>query len=242
MRLCPDRRCLRPSWRLAARRACRRRLAHQGPRERRGRAAEPADRLRPRRRPERNRRHPQQHPFHPAVAAGDARAPRRQHPRPDAAHRQRRRRDGDGEPSALRHAGNPDRRHRLGDGRREEPAGRNPAGHAAARRRRQCLRGRPGLARDRRVPGRRRSRQDHARRADGRAHLQRRHHRARDRLRAQSPAQPAARAAQCRLHHRQAHRGRRSTTISARRPPSRSIPRPCSSPSRRSSPARWWRC
>ena len=27
-----------------------------------------------------------------------------------------------------------------------------------------------------------------------------------------------------------------------RRPPSRSIPRPCSSPSRRSSPARWWRC
>ncbi len=54
--------------------------------------------------------------------------------------------------------------------------------------------------------------------------------------------QPAARAAQCRLHHRQAHRGRDQRLSSARRPPSRSIPRPCSSASRRSSPARWWRC
>ena len=34
----------------------------------------------------------------------------------------------------------------------------------------------------------------------------------------------AARAAQCRLHHRQAHRRPRSTISSARRPPSRSIP------------------
>ena len=151
---------------------------------------------------------------HQAVAAGDARAPRRQHPRPDAAHRQRRRRDGDGEPAGLRHPGHPHRRHRLGDGRREEPAGRHAAGHAAARRRRQCLRGRPGLARDRRLRGRRRRRQGHARRADGRAHLERRDHRARDRLR----ARPACRNLRLALRNpdfttAQAHRGRRSTTI-----------------------------
>ena len=89
-------------------------LAHQGPRERRGRAPEPAHRLRPGRRPQRHRRHAQQHPLHQAVAASDAGAARRQHPRPDAAHRQRRRRDGDRQPAGLRHAGHPHRRHRLG--------------------------------------------------------------------------------------------------------------------------------
>ena len=54
--------------------------------------------------------------------------------------------------------------------------------------------------------------------------------------------QPAARAAQCRLHHRQAHRRRDQRLHRHRRPPSRSIPRPCSSPSRRSSTATWSRC
>ena len=90
--------------------------------------------------------------------------------------------------------------------------------------------------------GGRRCGENHARRADRRPHLQRRDHRARDRFRAEPPAQPAARTAQRRLHHRQAHRAARSTTISAGRRPSRSIPRPCSSPFRRSSPARSSRC
>ena len=220
----------------------RRRLAHQGSREHRGRAAEPADRLRPRRRPQRHRRHAQQHPVHPAVAAGDAGAPRRQHPRPDAAHRQRRGRDGDRQSAGLRHAGHAHRRHRLGDGRLQEPAGRHAAGDAAARRRRQRLCGRARLGRDRRLLGRRRRREDHARRADRRPHLQWRDHRARDRFRAQSPAQPAARAAQRRLHHRQAHRRGDQRFHRHRRPPSRSTRRPCSSPSRSSSPATWSRC
>ncbi len=126
----------------------------------------------------------------------------------DHAHRQRRRRHGDRQPAGVRHPGHAHRRHRVGARRFQEPARRHAAGHAAARRRRQRLRGRPGLGRDQRLPGRRRGRQDRARRADRRPHLQRRHHRARDRLRAQ-PAQPgAAGAAQRRLHHRQAHRRR----------------------------------
>jgi hypothetical protein len=65
----------------------------------------------------------------------------------------------------------------LGDARTCRAA---PARHPAARRRRQRLCGRPGLARDLRLPGRRRGRQDHPRRADRRPHRQRRHHRARD--------------------------------------------------------------
>ena len=56
-------------------------VAHQGSRQYRRRAPEPVDRLRPGRRPQRHRRHAQQHPLHQAVAAGDARAPRRQYPR-----------------------------------------------------------------------------------------------------------------------------------------------------------------
>ena len=123
--------------------------------EYRGRPAEPADRLRPRRRPQRHRRHAQQHAFHQAIAASDAGTARRQHPRPADPHRQRRRRDGDRQPAAVRHAGHPHRRHRLGHGRRQEPAGRHAAGDPAARRRRQRLRGRAGLARHRRVPSRR---------------------------------------------------------------------------------------
>ena len=75
------------------------------------------------------------------------------------------------------------------------------------------------------------------RRADRRPHRQRRHHRARDRIRAQPPAQCAAGAAQRRLHHRQAHRRRGQRLSSAPRPPSRSIPPPCSSRSRRNSRA-----
>ncbi len=99
-----------------------------------------------------------------------------------------------------------------------------------------------GLARDRRLPGRGRRRQDHARRADRRPHRQRRHHRARDRVRAQ-PARPvAARAAQSPTSPPPSASPPRSTISSARRPPSRSIRRPCSSPSRRNSTATWSRC
>ena len=126
----------------------------------------------------------------------------------DHPHRQRRRRHGHGQPAGVRHPGHAHRRHGVVARRRQEPARRHAAGDAAARRRRQRLRGRPGLGRDQRLPGRRRGRQDHPRRADRRPHRQRRHHRARDRLRAE-PAEPgAARAAQRRLHHRQAHRRR----------------------------------
>ena len=119
----------------------------------------------------------------------------------------------------------------------QEPAGRHPARHPPARRRRQRLCGGPGFGRDRRFPGRGRSRQDRPRRADGRPHRQWRHHRARDRIRAQPPAQCAAGAAQCRFHHRQAHR-RRGQRLSRRqeRRADRSL-RPCSSPSRRNSRA-----
>ncbi len=137
----------------------------------------------------------------------------------------------------VRHPGHADGRHRLRARRLQEPAGRHPARHPPARRRRQRLCGGAGLARDRRLPGRRRGRQDHPRRADGRPHRQRRHHRARDRVRAQSPAQCAAGAAQRRLHHRQAHRGRGQRLSSASRPPSRSIPPPCSFRSRPNSRA-----
>ena len=81
------------------------------------------------------------------------------------------------------------RRHRLRARRCQDPAGRHPAGHAAARRRRRGLCGRAGLGRDRRLLGRGRGRQDHPRRADRRPHRQRRPGRARDRIRAQPAAQ-----------------------------------------------------
>ena len=217
-------------------------VPHQGPRQHRGRAPEPAHRLWPGRRPQRHRRHAQQHPLHQAVAAGDAGAARRQHPRRHHAHRQRRRRDGDRQPAGVRHAGHAHRRHRLGARRLQEPAGRHPAGHAAARRRRQRLCGRPGLGRDRRLPGRRRSRQDHARRADRRPHRQRRDHRARDRFRAQ-PAEPgAAGAAQCRLHHRQAHRrGDQRLHRRQHRRAARSLDR-AGQRAASNTPATWCRC
>ena len=52
---------------------------------------------------------------------------------------------------AVRHPGHADGRHRLRARRRQEPAGRHPARHPPARRRRQCLCGGAGLARDRRA-------------------------------------------------------------------------------------------
>ena len=61
----------------------------------------------------------------------------------------------------LRHPGHADGRHGVGARRRQEPAGRHPARHPPARRRRQRLCGGAGLARDRRIPGRRRRRQRH---------------------------------------------------------------------------------
>ena len=83
--------------------------------------------------------------------------------------------------------------------------------------------------------------QDRARRADRRPHLERRHHRARDRLRAQ-PAQPgAARVAQFRSHHRQADRRRDQRLYRLAPSPSRSTPRPCSSRCRRNPTPTWSR-
>ena len=203
-------------------------VAHQGPRQYRGHPAEPADRLWPGRRPQRHRRYAQQHAVHQAIAARHAGAARRQHPRPADSHRQRGRRDGHRQPAAVRHARHPHRRHRLGHGRRQEPARRHASGDAAARRRRQRLCGGPGLARHRRLPGRGRSGQDHPRRADGRPAAERRHHRARDRILAGDARPVAAGAAQSPTSPPPSASPSRSTTISARRSPSRSIPRPCS--------------
>ena len=73
----------------------------------------PVDRLRPRRRPQRHRRYAQQHPLHQAIAAGDARAHGRQHPRRHHPHRQRRRGDGHRQSARLRNAGHADGRHGL---------------------------------------------------------------------------------------------------------------------------------
>ncbi len=221
----------------AVRDPCGRDLPNQGSRQYRGRAAEPADRLWPRRRPHGHRRHPQQHPLHQAIAAGDARADGRQHPRRHHPHRQRRRRHGHRQSARVRHPGHADGRHGIRARRRQGPAGRHPARHPPARRRRQRLRGGAGLGRDLGFPGRGRGRQDRPRRADRRPHRQRRHHRARDRVRAEPLAQCAAGAAQCRFHHRQAHR-RRGQRLSRRQDaPSRSIPPPCSSRFQRNSRA-----
>ena len=164
-------------------------VADQGSRQHRRRAPEPADRLRPRGRPQRHRRHAQQHPVHPAVAAGDAGAARRQHPRPDAAHRQRRRRDGDRQPARLRHPGHAHRRHRLG-------ARRLPRACRAARCwSRRCsaptatsMRSAQGSLAIGGFQAEGDAAKIVARRADRRPHRQRRHRRARDRLRAQPPA------------------------------------------------------
>ena len=186
----------------------RRDVADQGSRQYRGRTAEPAGWLWPRRRPERHRRYAQQHPLHQAIAASDAGTHGCQHPRRYHPHRQRRRRHGDRQPAAIRDPGNPHGRDGFRARRLQEPARRHPPRHSPARRRRQRLCGGAGLGHHQRVPGRRRRRQHHPRRADRRPDSQRRHHRTRDRIRAQSPAQCTARAAQRRFHHRQAHRGR----------------------------------
>ncbi len=91
--------------------SCRRNVPDQGSRQYRGRSAESAGRLRPRGRPQRHRRYPQQHSLHQAIAAGDARAHGRQHPRRHHPHRQRRRRDGHRQPAPVRHPGHPHGRH-----------------------------------------------------------------------------------------------------------------------------------
>ncbi len=97
-------------------------VAHQRPRQCRGHPPEPADRVWPRRRAGRHRRYAQQHAIHQAIAASHAGAAGREYPRPADPHRQRGRRDGHRQPAAVRHPGHADRRHRLGDGRRQEPA------------------------------------------------------------------------------------------------------------------------
>ena len=213
-------------------------LPDQGSRQHRRRAPEPADRLRPRRRPQRHRRHPEQHPLHQAVAAGDARAHGRQHPRRHHPHRQRRRRDGDRQSAGVRHPGHPDGRH----GVRRSAIAKNLQGGT--------LLVTPLLGADGNVyavaqgsvaiggfQAEGEAAKHRPRRADGRPHRQRRDHRARDRIRAQPPAQCAAGAAQRRFHHRQAHR-RRGQRLSRRQDaPSRSTPRRCSSRSRRNSRA-----
>ena len=140
---------------------------------------------------------------------------------------------------AFAHPGHTDGRHRLRAGRFQEPAGRHAAGDAAARRRRQRLRGGAGLARDRRFPGRGRCRQDHPRRADGRPDRQRRDHRARDRIRHEPAAQRSGWRCATPISPPRSGSPRRSTISSAPRAPSRSTPPPCSCRSRRNSRATW---
>ncbi len=149
----------------------RRRRAHQGHRQYRGRPRQPAGRLRPRGRPQRHGRRAQQLALHQAEPAGHARAAGRQYPRREHADGQRRRRHGDRQPAALRHPGLPARCQRRRHRRCQEPAGRHAAGDAAARRRRRGLRHRPGRGLDQRLLGPGRRRLGGFGRADHRPHL-----------------------------------------------------------------------
>ena len=202
--------------------------------EYRGYPAEPTDRVRPCRRPQWHRRYAQQRAFHQAVAAGDAGTARRQYPRPADPHRQRRRRDGDREPAGIRHPGHAHRRHRLGHGRLQEPRRRNAAGHPAAWRRRQRLCGRAGLALDRRVPGPGSGRQASpaAFRPSGNCRTAPSSN-ARSNSRSIRSASCGSRCATP-ISPRPSVLRSRSTITWARRSPSRSIRRPCSSHCRKS--------
>ena len=218
--------------RVRRRRSAGATLAHQGPRQYRGRAPEPADRLRPGRRPQRHRRHAQQLPFTKQIAAGDAGAARRQHPR-----RQTMR---TGNVAAVMVTANLPAFGTQGTridvtvsalGDCQEPAGRHAAGHPAARRRRQGLCGGAGLA-SRSAASRPRATPPRSRAAcrPSAASPTARSSSARSNSSSTGCKHAAAGAAQPRLHHRQAHRRRdqrlhrRATTAE----PTRSLDRAAS--------------
>ena len=150
---------------------------------------------------------PPQLAVHPAVAAGMLERLGVNTRGAAAPHRQRRRRDGHGQPAGLRRPG-----HAASTSRSRRSA--TPRACRAAR----CWSRRCSAPTARSMPSARarsrsagfqargRRRHDHARRADRRPHRQRRHRRARDRVRAQPADAGAAGAAQPRPHHRPAHR------------------------------------
>ena len=217
-RLRPGRRIL--AWRSACSLPGRRaRLAHQGHRRLRGRAREPADRLRPRGRPQRHRRLAAQLALHPPEPASHAGAARRQRPRRHLNTKQRRRGDGDRQPAALRRARarrstSPSRRWAMPSSLQGGTLLVDPA----AGRRRRGLRGGARAARDRRLLGRRRRpdpRSPAACRPSGRIAERRAWSSARSRFDLAAQHELRLVAAQSRLHHRPAHRRRRSTPRSA---------------------------
>ena len=89
----------------------------------RGRARQPARRLRPGGRAEQHRRQARQRRVHPRIADRHAGAAGRQHARPggEAGDQERRRGDGHGRPAGLRPQRQPDRYRGFGAGRRHQP-------------------------------------------------------------------------------------------------------------------------
>uniref|UniRef100_A0A0N4Z8C7 LigA n=1 Tax=Parastrongyloides trichosuri TaxID=131310 RepID=A0A0N4Z8C7_PARTI len=169
-------------------------VAHQGHRLDRGRPLEPAGRLWTGGRAERHRRQRPQLALHPPVAGGDDGAPGRQHPGRQPEHQECGGGHGHGRAAALRHAGLATGRQRLGDGRRQEPVGRDPAGHGPARRRWRGLRRVAGGGADRRGFGLGIVRVvDHARRAHSGPHRL-----GRDRLRRERHGRRYSRASELR--------------------------------------------
>ena len=219
--------------------AGRRRHAPQGHHRCRGRAREPADRLRRRDRPQRHRRQPAQLRLHPPEPRIDDGAARHQHAQRQPQHRQRRGGDGDREPAALCHQWQPHRCHRLRDVRLRKPRRRRAPRDAPARRRRPGLCGRAGLRRGRRLHGRGQFRDfAHPQHPDQRPHSQRRADRTRSSVRPRRPERAAAGAAQPGLHDGEPRRQQRSTPSSAPMPPPPPIPARCACAVRRTS-ATW---
>ena len=202
-------------------------LAGQGSRRGRRHPRQHAGRLRPGGRPERHGRHPEERAVHPAEPPDHARAAGRQHARHDDADQERRRRDGDGQPSGFRRARHTHRRFGQCHGRRQESPGRHacwsPRCSARTDRSMPWARDRSRSAAS--PPGRGRKRL--ARRADSGSHFQRRHRRTRNRLHAGERTHAAPVAAQSRPHHCHRASPARSTPIWAARSPKPPIRRPC---------------
>ena len=215
-----------------------RQLPPQGHRRFRGRARQPAGRLRPRGRPQRHRQLAAQRRFHRGKPEGDARASRRQHARARPHDQERRRGDGDRHAAAVRPPGLARGRRGQHAGRRQVAAGRRSAGHAAVRRRRRDLCGQPGASHGQRLFRRRPGRKRHPGGADLGAHRRRRHRRARGRLRARPARKRAHRPAQPRLHHGAADRAGDQRPSQPTRPPGSPIHRPSRSTCRHPTAAR----
>ena len=186
-------------------RRCVRRQPDQGHRGCRGRAREHAGRLRPGGGPERHGRFDAQLALHAAEPDWHAGAPGRQRARPGPGNQERRRRDGNGDPAALRDARLAYRCRRIGAGRLQKPAGRDLAGDPAAGRRQRGVRRGAGARRDRCVCRLGRRHQRHEERPHLRAHLVGRDRRTRDPVQPRRHAHGSPVAAQSRLHDRPPH-------------------------------------